>query len=70
MNWDTPREGAVLAMSRVEAAKALGISPTQLDTEKREGRIAPRYLGRKPLYPIRELQAWLDALPSEPPTAY
>ncbi|WP_234796956.1 helix-turn-helix domain-containing protein [Mycobacteroides chelonae] len=57
-------------MSRVEAAKALGISPTQLDTEKREGRIAPRYLGRKPLYPIRELQAWLDALPSEPPTAY
>ncbi|WP_423488174.1 hypothetical protein [Mycobacteroides sp. PCS013] len=57
-------------MNRVDAAKALGISPAQVDTEKREGRIAPRYLGRKPLYLVRELQAWLDALPSEPPGGY
>lgn len=60
----------VLAMNRVDAAKALGIAPSVLDAERRAGRIAPRYLRSKPLYPVAELQRWLDALPSEPPTRH
>lgn len=59
--------GLVVAMNRKDAAKALGISLFQLDAERRAGRIAPRYLGRTPLYPVEELRAWFEALPSEPP---
>ncbi len=40
-----------------------------LDREKRAGRICPKYVGTKPVYPIKELDRYLDSLPSEPKSA-
>nr|WP_237082219.1 helix-turn-helix domain-containing protein [Mycobacteroides abscessus] len=47
----------------------LGVSRRTLERERSAGRICCRYLGSKPLYPFEELKAWLDSLPSEPPTS-
>lgn len=58
-----------LALDSETAAKFVGISRVMLDREKRAGRICPRYVGTKPIYPIGELERWLEALPSEPKSA-
>lgn len=56
-----------ISYNRDEAAAAIGISVDKLDLERKAGRICPRYVGSKPIYPSAELQRWLDSLPSEPP---
>lgn len=65
---DVEVDDSPLALDSENAAKHLGISRVLLDREKRAGKICPKYVGTKPIYPIGELQRWLDALPSEPPS--
>jgi len=55
-----------IAYERKCAAAVVGISPDTLDRERRAGRICPKYVGSKPIYPVDELRRWLDALPSTP----
>jgi len=54
-----------IAVTRQEAARMLSISVTEIDDERRAGRLSARRHGRKVLIPIAELQRWLDALPSD-----
>jgi hypothetical protein len=54
-----------LALNRIEAAKALGVSPATLDRLANRGLIFPcRAIGR-PLYAIVELQRFLRDTTSE-----
>lgn len=57
------------ALGSIDAAAYLGISRDTIDREKRAGRISPKYVGRKPIYPIKELDRYLEELPSEPKSA-
>jgi excisionase family DNA binding protein len=54
-----------LAYSYEEAAAALGISKSMIGLLVRNGDLAPRYIGTKPVLPATELESWLDSLPSE-----
>ena len=56
-----------VAYTRATAAQAVGISVRGIDKELKEGRLACRYYGTKPLIPADELKSWLDSLPSEAP---
>jgi excisionase family DNA binding protein len=49
-----------LALSRAEAAAALGVSVDFFDQHLRHEIRAVRR-GRRRLYPVRELERWLDA---------
>lgn len=49
-------------LSRVEAARYLGISPTFLD----EHGPKPKRLGRRVLFDIKDLDRWADALGGQP----
>ena len=55
----------LLAVSRSQAAEMLGISVTEIDDERRAGRLLARKHGRKVLIPVTELRRWVDALPSD-----
>ena len=55
----------LLAVSRNQAAEMLGISVTEIDDERRAGRLLARKHGRKVLIPVTELRRWVDALPAD-----
>lgn len=55
-----------LALSLAEAAKMLSISPRHLQNLTKTGEIRCRKAGRRVLYPLRELQAWLNQSDGEP----
>lgn len=57
------------ALDSEHAAKYCGISRVMLDREKRAGHICPKYIGTKPVYPLKELDRYIEALPSEPKSA-
>ena len=48
-----------LALSRVEAAEALGISAVTLDRLTQRGLLKPSRATRRPLYPIWEIERFL-----------
>lgn len=48
-----------LALSRAEAAEALGISPVTLDRLAQRGLLKPSRATRRPLYPIWEIERFL-----------
>jgi hypothetical protein len=48
-----------LALSRAEAAEALGISPSHFDRHVRD-HVPCVYVGDVRLFPLSGLQAWLD----------
>ena len=48
-----------LALSRVEAAKALGVSPVTVDRLAERGLLKPSRACRRPLYTVAELQRFL-----------
>jgi DNA-binding transcriptional MerR regulator len=48
-----------LALSRAEAAEALGISPVTLDRLAQRGLLKPSRATRRPLYPVTELERFL-----------
>lgn len=48
-----------LALSRVEAAKALGVSPVTVDRLAERGLLRPSRATRRPLYTVAELERLL-----------
>lgn len=54
-----------LAVSRQQAAQMLNISVTEVDDERRAGRLVARRHGRKVLIEVVELRRWLEALPAD-----
>lgn len=54
-NYPTPK----LALGRVEAAQALGVSPATLDRLTLRGLLRPSRVTRRPLYSVKELERFL-----------
>jgi len=54
-----------LVVTRQQAARMLSISLTEIDDERRAGRLVARKYGRRVLIPLAELQRWVDTLPSD-----
>jgi len=48
-----------LALSRTEAAKALGVSPVTVDRLAQRGLLKPSRACRRPLYTVAELERFL-----------
>lgn len=48
-----------LALSRVEAAAALGVSPVTIDRLTRRGLLRPSRATRRPIYAVREIERFL-----------
>jgi hypothetical protein len=51
--------GAKLALSRVETAQVLGISPISVDRLVKKGLLRPSRATRRPLFPVWELERFL-----------
>lgn len=49
-----------LALTRQEAARALGISATTVDRLTRAGKLKPVRVTRRPLYAVEELERFLS----------
>jgi predicted site-specific integrase-resolvase len=48
-----------LALTRVEAAEALGITPVTIDRLAKRGLLHPSRATRRPLYPVEEIERFL-----------
>jgi hypothetical protein len=48
-----------LALSRVEAAEAIGVTPVTIDRLAKRGLLNPSRATRRPLYPIWEIERFL-----------
>jgi len=55
----THLRGRKLALSRIEAAEALGIAPASLDRLVKRGLIHPSRAMRRPMFPTWELERFL-----------
>lgn len=53
------------ALGRSEALAYIGLSDSEFRKVVAEGHITPRYRGTKPLYLRRELDDFLESLPTE-----
>lgn len=60
-NTDTQNKptGPKMALSRIEAAAVLGISPISLDRVVKRGLLNPSRATRRPLFPIWEIERFL-----------
>lgn len=56
----------LVAVDHATAAAILGISPTRLRHHVRLGDVTPHFSGTKPLYPISELERFVQHLPTHP----
>ena len=55
-----PKDGIPkLALTRVEAAEALGITPVTIDRLAKRGLLIPSRATRRPLYPVWEIERFL-----------
>ncbi len=59
MEEDTTRSKLKLALSRVEAAEALGMGVSTLDRLTERGLLHPSRATRRPLYPVWEIERFL-----------
>jgi len=57
---DEKNPATKLALTRVEAAEAIGVSLRTLDELTKRGLIHPSRATGRPLYPIKELERFLD----------
>lgn len=58
-------EAPKLALNRIEAAKALSVSPATLDRLANRGLIFPCRATGRPLYPIAEIERFLRETTAE-----
>jgi hypothetical protein len=58
-------EAPKLALSRVEAADSLNISPVTIDRLVKRGLLRPSRALRRPLFPIAEIERFLRETTSE-----
>ena len=49
-----------LALTRVEAAQALGVRPVTIDRLAKRGLLHPSRATRRPLYSIKEIERFLE----------
>lgn len=56
-----------LALTIPDAAAAVGVSESTLRRAIATHSLIARYVGTKPVIQVRELDAWLESLPSLPP---
>ena len=56
----SPQEPFRLALTPAETAKALGVGERMLWSMTNRGKIPHLRLGRRVLYPVRELEQWLS----------
>jgi hypothetical protein len=61
MKWDPEP----ISVTRQQAAQMVNISVTEIDDERRAGRLVARKHGRKVLIPVAELRRWVEDLPSD-----
>lgn len=62
-----PKQRAIVVpLDEVSAAKALSFAPSQLRHHVHLGDITPRFSGPKPIYPLSELQRFVQRLPTRP----
>lgn len=54
-----------IALTREEAAAAVGLSDKTLDTAVKSGDLVAHYSGSKPLFRVADLEAWVASLPTE-----
>jgi hypothetical protein len=54
-----------LALTRYEAARSLGISPSQIDKLTKRGLLRPSRATRRPLYAVQELIRFLQDTTAE-----
>ena len=57
---DNTNDSPKLALSRVEAAHALGVSPITVDRLASRGLLRPSRATRRPLYSVQEIQRFLS----------
>jgi len=64
---NTAAEAPRLGLNRVEAAKALGVSPATLDRLTQRGLLRPCRATYRPIYWVRELERFMrdNSKPSE-----
>jgi DNA-binding transcriptional MerR regulator len=55
-----------LSLNRVEAAKALGVSPATIDRLTARGLLRPSRATRRPLYSVKELERFLKETTVQP----
>ena len=58
-NFGSGNSADPLALAPREAARALGVSPRTLWAHTKAGTVPHVRLGRRILYPVRELREWL-----------
>jgi len=58
-NNRTDKNPRRMALSRVEAAEALGVTPFTVDRLAKRGLLKPSRATRRPLYPVWELERFL-----------
>ena len=59
-NLDTsPSKNIILALSREEAARALGVSAITVDRLAKRGLLHPSRATRRPIYPLWEVERFL-----------
>lgn len=58
-NAQAKQKGPKLALSRTEAAQALGVSPITVDRLALRGLLRPSRATRRPLYAVDELRRFL-----------
>lgn len=58
-NAQVKQEGLKLALSRTDAAQALGVSPVTIDRLALRGLLRPSRATRRPLYAVEELRRFL-----------
>ncbi len=56
------------AYSIAEAAEAAGVSDKTIRRAIEAGDLAVRYPTSRPVVPVDELRAWIDAMPSQRPS--
>lgn len=54
-----------LLVTRPEAARILSLSESEIDNLRRAGRLQAKRHGKKVLFPVAELQRFVDLLPWE-----
>jgi len=60
-NAEPNNDGPKLALSRKEAAQALGVSPVTVDRLALRGLLRPSRATRRPLYAVEEIRRFLAA---------
>ena len=61
MNTEVHATVPKLALTRLEAATAIGVSPATLDRLTQRGLIRPSRATRRPIYAVKELERYLKA---------